>query len=144
VEICRIKDNLARHKNDLHAMLLESVDYMETSDLGNNSILESGIDNRSLPGATTGSRKSSSAISNRSTYKSFGFTDVFQKSIFYPFLVILVLMFLLQFSGQGAVTFYTALIFEEAESSVDPNDCALVIGVTYFLSSILGNQLNCR
>ena len=75
----------------------------------------------------------------RSTYKSFGFTDVFQKSIFYPFLVILVLMFLLQFSGQGAVTFYTALIFEEAESSVDPNDCALVIGVTYFLSSILGN-----
>ena len=53
-------------------------------------------------------------------------------------------MFLLQFSGQGAVTFYTALIFEEAESSVDPNDCALVIGVTYFLSSILGNQLNCR
>ena len=65
MEICRIKDNLARHKNDLHAMLLESVDYMETSDLGNNSILESGIDNKSLPGATTGSRKSSSAISNR-------------------------------------------------------------------------------
>ena len=28
VEICRIKDNLARHKNDLHDMLLESVDYM--------------------------------------------------------------------------------------------------------------------
>ena len=53
-------------------------------------------------------------------------------------------MFLLQFSGQGAVTFYTALIFEEAESSVDPNDCALVIGVTYFLSSILGNLLNCK
>ena len=37
------------------------------------------------------------------------------------------------------VSFYSiALIFEEAESSVDPNDCALVIGVTYFLSSILG------
>lgn len=47
-------------------------------------------------------------------------------------------MVLLQFSGQGAVTFYTASIFEDAESSVDPNDCALVIGVTYFLSSILG------
>lgn len=75
---------------------------------------------------------------HRSTYQKFGFTDVFQKSILYPFLVILVLMFLLQFSGQGTVTFYTASIFEKAESSVDPNDCALVIGVTYFLSSILG------
>lgn len=70
--------------------------------------------------------------------KRFGFTDVFQRSVLYPFLVILVLMFLLQFSGQGAITFYTALIFEEAESSIDPNDCALVIGITYFLSSILG------
>ena len=28
IEICKIKDNLARHKNDLHAMLLESVDHM--------------------------------------------------------------------------------------------------------------------
>lgn len=55
-----------------------------------------------------------------------------------PLAVILVLMFLLQFSGQGAVTFYTALIFREARSSIDPNDCALVIGVTYFVSSILG------
>ena len=38
------------------------------------------------------------------------------------------------------IYFYSnlALIFKEAESSVDPNDCALVIGVTYFLSSILG------
>ena len=67
VEICRIKDNLARHKNDLHAMLLESVDYMAAgntnSELGNNS-LESAMmpENRSL---ASGSRKSSSAISNR-------------------------------------------------------------------------------
>ena len=67
VEICRIKDNLARHKNDLHAMLLESVDYMAAgntnSELGNNS-LESTMmpENRSL---ASGSRKSSSAISNR-------------------------------------------------------------------------------
>ena len=66
VEICRIKDNLARHKNDLHAMLLESVDYMgnTNSDLGNSSILESGLgETKSLAGS--GSRKSSSAISNR-------------------------------------------------------------------------------
>ena len=64
VEICRIKDNLARHKNDLHAMLLESVDYMgnTNSDMGNNSILESGFE--TVPGGG-GSRKSSSAISNR-------------------------------------------------------------------------------
>lgn len=39
---------------------------------------------------------------------------------------------------QGAVTFYTELIFKEAECSVLPEDCALIIGVTYFLSSILG------
>jgi len=32
----------------------------------------------------------------------------------------------------------TALIFEEADTIVDPNDCALIIGVSYFLSSILG------
>ena len=65
--------------------------------------------------------------------------DMFlQQSVFYPFLVILVLMFLLQFSGQGAITFYTALIFLEAKSAVDPNDCALIIGVTYFASSIFG------
>merc|ERR1711910_259537 len=103
IEICRIKDNLARHKNDLHAMLLESVDYMANTD--------------------------SDIGRTRSNYKSFGFTDVFQKSVLYPFLVILVLMFLLQFSGQGVVTFYTAEIFKKAESAVDPNDCALVIGV---------------
>ena len=42
------------------------------------------------------------------------------------------------FVYQGVITFYTAEIFKEAESAVDPNDCALVIGVTYFLSSILG------
>jgi len=36
------------------------------------------------------------------------------------------------------MTFYTALIFEEADTIVDPNDCALIIGVAYFLSSILG------
>jgi len=39
---------------------------------------------------------------------------------------------------KGAITFYTALIFEEADTIVDPNDCALIIGVSYFLSSILG------
>ena len=41
----------------------------------------------------------------------FEFRDIFQKSVLHPFLVILVLMFLLQFSGQGAITFYTVQIF---------------------------------
>lgn len=76
VEICRIKDNLARHKNDLHAMLLESVDYMAentNTDIGNNSSileLQPGQANNGGAAAATGehnsgSRKSSSAISAR-------------------------------------------------------------------------------
>ena len=69
----------------------------------------------------------------------FEFRDVFcQQSVFYPLLIALALMFLFQFSGQGAITFYTALIFREAQCPLTPNDCALIIGVTYFVSSILG------
>ena len=44
-------------------------------------------------------------------HTKFRFRDIFQKSVLHPFLVILVLMFLLQFSGQGAITFYTVQIF---------------------------------
>ena len=69
----------------------------------------------------------------------FQYREIFlQKSVFYPLLVVLTLMFLFQFSGQGAITFYTALIFREAQCALSPNDCALIIGVTYFVSSILG------
>ena len=69
----------------------------------------------------------------------FELRDVFcQQSVFYPLLIALALMFLFQFSGQGAITFYTALIFREAQCPLTPNDCALIIGVTYFVSSILG------
>ena len=39
---------------------------------------------------------------------------------------------------QGAMTFFTELIFEKAKCSINAADCALIIGVTYFLSSILG------
>ena len=84
-------------------------------------------------------------------------------------------MFLLQFSGQGAITFYTVQIFtvsihytdnlykpsrcvsadtfvrtnvryldilldtspQDACSQISPKDCALTIGVTYFLSALL-------
>ena len=44
--------------------------------------------------------------------EKFQFRDIFNKSVLHPFLVILVLMFLLQFSGQGAITFYTVQIFK--------------------------------
>ena len=45
-----------------------------------------------------------------------------------------------QFSGQGAMTFYTALIFREAKlpSALAPNDASVVIGLTYLISSIVG------
>jgi len=112
VEIRRIKDNLARHRNDLHALLHES----------EQAGLSSG----------RGSRDTSQQLAR------FGCRDLVQPSVLYPFLVILVLMFLLQFSGQGAVTFYAALIFEEAETALDPKQCAVVVGTAYLLSSILG------
>ena len=44
--------------------------------------------------------------------EKFKFRDIFNKSVLHPFLVIPVLMFLLQFSGQGAITFYTVQIFK--------------------------------
>ena len=52
------------------------------------------------------------------TIEDFHFSDIFQKSVFHPFLVILVLMFLLQFSGQGAITFYTAQIFHVSSNFI--------------------------
>jgi len=67
----------------------------------------------------------------------FKFHDIFQKSVLHPFLVILVLMVLLQFSGQGAVTFYTVQIFTDACSNISAKDCALTIGITYFVSALL-------
>ena len=58
--------------------------------------------------------------------------------VLYPFLVILALMFLLQFSGQGAMTFYTSLIFREAQQTgVEPNDASVVVGITYLMSSVV-------
>ena len=42
----------------------------------------------------------------------FKFHELFKRPVLQPFLVILVMMMLLQFSGQGAVTFYTAQRFK--------------------------------
>jgi facilitated trehalose transporter len=119
VEIRRIKDNLARHRNDLHALLHES----EQVNAALNSSSGAGAHSHSL---------------EPQQLARFGCKDLGQPSVFYPFMVILVLMFLLQFSGQGAVTFYAALIFEEAETALDPKHCAVVVGTAYLLSSILG------
>ena len=52
------------------------------------------------------------------TIEDFHFRDIFKKSVFQPFLVILVLMFLLQFSVQGAMTFYTAQIFHVSHNFI--------------------------
>ena len=123
VEIRKIKDNLARHQNDLHALLQEN---------------ECNNRDSSVPGGGGGTGGSNNNNDAAPPLQKFRFKDLWQVSVLYPFLVILVLMFLFQFSGQGAITFYTALIFKEAECIVDHNDCALIIGVTYFLSSILG------
>jgi hypothetical protein len=62
---------LARHKNDLHALLHETEEF----------------------GDTTDGRRTPRNV-------KFRFRDIFKSSVLYPFIVILILMFLLQFSGQ--------------------------------------------
>ena len=44
--------------------------------------------------------------------EEFRFPELLKRPVLQPFLIILVMMVLLQFSGQGAVTFYTAQIFK--------------------------------
>ena len=44
--------------------------------------------------------------------RHFRFLDIFKIPVLHPFLVILVLMFILQFCGQGVITFYTVQIFK--------------------------------
>jgi len=100
-EITHIKQILALHKNDLHALVALDNDIQEEAP------------------------------------EKFRFLDIFQKSVLHPFLVILVLMFLVQFSGQGAITFYTVQIFKDACCAVNPKNSALIIGLTYFVSAIL-------
>ena len=52
-------------------------------------------------------------IINNPINKFFTFITIFiLAQVLHPFLVIIVMMVLLQFSGQGAVTFYTAQIFK--------------------------------
>lgn len=124
VEIRRIKDNLTRHRNDLHALLHESEEQQHPI--------------TSTPAARASLIQQQQHSSMATIDSKFEFRDLLRPNVLHPFIVILVLMFLLQFSGQGAVTFYTALIFEEAQSVLDPKDCAVIIGLSYFLSSILG------
>jgi len=60
-----------------------------------------------------------------------------EQPILQSLFVVIVLMLLLQGSGQGAIIFYTAQIFQDVNSSLDPNYCALVLGLTHFLSSLV-------
>ncbi len=110
----RIKDNLAKHRNDLHALLhADSSDYnVQQQQFQQHQHLQ--------------------------PEPRFEFKDLFQPAVLHPLIVILVLMFLLQFSGQGAVTFYTALIFRDAECALDPKESSVIVGLSYLLSSILG------
>ena len=71
------------------------------------------------------------------TREQFKLSDLLKPPILKPFLVTLMLMILLQLSGQGVVTFYAGHIFQQANISLQPNDCALIVGLTYLLSSIL-------
>merc|ERR1719219_2232587 len=70
--------------------------------------------------------------------EEFRFPELLKRPVLQPFLIILVMMVLLQFSGQGAVTFYTAQIFKDASSSLEPTNCALLVGLTYLGSALLG------
>ena len=103
--------------------------------------------------------------------EDFRFHELLERPVLQPLLVIIVMMALLQFSGQGAVTAYTAQIFkvnmkgnpsgrqpnkcfplmlavvscnepfynwlQDAGSSLEPTDCALLVGVTYLASALL-------
>ena len=71
------------------------------------------------------------------TREQFKLSDLLKPPIRKPFLVTLMLMILLQLSGQGVVTFYAGHIFQQANISLRPNDCALIVGLTYLLSSVL-------
>jgi hypothetical protein len=156
VEIRRIKERLEQHGNDLHALLNETDDdhmaavvVVQDSHRHENHFPTQTASfhcscftrrvtsdcRHIVPGHAHGATGNAPHVN---VTQPFTFRDLLAPSALYPFAVILVLMFLLQFSGQGAVTFYTAFIFEEAKCSMAPNDCALIIGVTYFLSSILG------
>ena len=53
-------------------------------------------------------------------------------------IISMILMMIQQFSGQGSIIFYTAQIFRDSCSSVNPNNCALIIGITFFITSISG------
>ena len=132
VEIRKIKEKLALHRNDLHAILHESETTNNLNNASNNTTA-----NASASHLEDG-HGHESANNAQHAFRRFQPREMLDREVAYPFVVILVLMFLLQFSGQGAVTFYTALIFEEAEASVSPKDCAFIIGFTYFLSSLLG------
>ncbi len=140
----RIKCNLTRHRGDLHALLHESEATSrldpELHPTASSTHMDAGAGGAGGDSVNDedGMLGGLGANSGGQRYAKFSPREMLQPIVLYPFLVILVLMFLLQFSGQGAVTFYTALIFEEADCALDPKESSVIVGLSYLLSSILG------
>ena len=62
--------------------------------------------------------------------------SLLQPQVLRPLVVCLGLVTLLQLSGQGPVTQYTALLCSPT-SSLPPNDCALAVGLTFLASATI-------
>lgn len=54
-----------------------------------------------------------------------------------PFLVALIMMFILNFSGFNVLVYYTINIFQLARSSVNHKVACIIVGVTLLISCIL-------
>lgn len=57
------------------------------------------------------------------------------------FFICVMLMFFQQFSGINAVIFFTVPIFQSAGSNIDPNICAIIIGVVQVLLTVAAAAL---
>ncbi|OXU30195.1 hypothetical protein TSAR_008932 [Trichomalopsis sarcophagae] len=68
-------------------------------------------------------------------------TELFKGNNFKPLLISLGLMFFQQMSGINAVIFYTVMIFDAAETSMDANLCTIIVGIVNFASTFLATAL---
>ncbi|XP_062133868.1 facilitated trehalose transporter Tret1-2 homolog isoform X2 [Drosophila sulfurigaster albostrigata] len=63
--------------------------------------------------------------------------DIFQKKYFKPVSIAVALMIFQQLSGISAVIFYTVMIFNMSDSSVDSYLSTIIVGTVNFLASLL-------
>lgn len=73
--------------------------------------------------------------------KTFRFSDLMTMPVRRAFTIGLVLMVLNELSGCSAMLNYTATIFQEAGSNLDPNMSAIVIGAIQLFGSITATNL---